>query len=229
VHLFIGVPTYRGIQCPQFLDSLEVLSLALKAGGIGFTFNMLKGSCYVQSARNDLVDTFLKSDSTHLLFLDDDISYSPESVLELLALDVDVVAGIYPMKTDEERYPVVVYTDDNGVPALAENGCIKAFGLPTGFILIRREVFSKIKKEYPQYAYTDVQHGKPNTEKHDFFPQGVKGGRWWGEDYAFCNLWRDMGGELWVYPNIDFVHYSADKEYRGNYHKFLLRQPKPKV
>jgi hypothetical protein len=31
-------------------------------------------------------------------------------------------------------------------------------------------------------------------------------GTWWGEDYFFAERWREMGGEVWVDPEIEFTH-----------------------
>lgn len=31
-------------------------------------------------------------------------------------------------------------------------------------------------------------------------------GGWWGEDYWFTERWREMGGQIWVDPEISFTH-----------------------
>jgi hypothetical protein len=31
-------------------------------------------------------------------------------------------------------------------------------------------------------------------------------GQWWGEDFWFAERWRDMGGEVWIDPEIAFTH-----------------------
>ena len=37
-------------------------------------------------------------DYTHLLFIDAEIAFNPESVFRMLDLDEDVVTGVYPRK-----------------------------------------------------------------------------------------------------------------------------------
>jgi hypothetical protein len=50
---------------------------------------------------------------------------------------------------------------------------------------------------------------------------------WLGEDTGFCRLWHEMGGKMWIYPDITFNHYGDDKYYRGNYREFLKYQIVP--
>jgi hypothetical protein len=37
-----------------------------------------------------------------------------------------------------------------------------------------------------------------------------------GEDYMFCDLWRSVGGEVWIAPNIEVTH-VGEKEYVGRF------------
>jgi hypothetical protein len=41
------------------------------------------------------------------------------------------------------------------------------------------------------------------------------------EDYQFCRKWKDMGGELWLYPDTEFSH-IGQKEYKGSFQKTVL-------
>jgi hypothetical protein len=43
---------------------------------------------------------------------------------------------------------------------------------------------------------------------------------WYGEDTAFLRRWRDIGGEIWVEPDINFCHQGI-KEYKNNLHEYL--------
>ena len=66
---------------------------------------------------------------------------------------------------------------------------------------------------YPGQRYVCDESG----EMYDLFPQGVHGGRWVGEDFAFCRLWREIGGEMWVQCNISFTHAGR----HGNFMHYL--------
>lgn len=190
-------------------------------------FSLLTGNCYVQAARNELVRKFMESGADMLFFLDDDVSWKAEDALQLIEMDDDVVAGIYPKKTDVPDYPVVIHTYPvTHYPVVRQDGCIAATGLPTGFLRISRSVIERLQEAYPGQRYEDYDNGKKVGENYDLFPQGVSNGRWYGEDFAFCNLWAAIGGTMWVVPDIDLTHHSKDRAYPGNYHRFLLEQPK---
>lgn len=61
--------------------------------------------CRVDANRNRCVENFLKSDCTHLLFLDDDMTFHPETGVRLAKYDADVVSGLYFQRQDKETYP----------------------------------------------------------------------------------------------------------------------------
>lgn len=227
MHIFFATPAYRGIWCKQFIESLEATVDHLALLGHTTTFNLLTGSCYVQSARNELAQRFLDSGADVLFFLDDDVSWCPEDVLTLLETPGDVVAGIYPKKCQETDFPVVIHTDGDGFPLVRQDGCIAATGLPTGFMRITRVAIEQLRAAYPGQRFDDYQDGEKVGECYDLFPQGVHNGRWYGEDFAFCNLWAALGGSLWVVPDLTLTHHATDgTQYVGNYHQFLLSQPK---
>lgn len=185
------------------------------------------GDSFVQRARNRLVKQFRDSPAQVMLFLDDDMSWDPTDVMTLLSTPGPVVAGMYPLKIQgREIYPTSLNIDKYGCPVTRKDGCISAWGAMTGFMKIERSVFDILQKEYPKQMYCAKINNKPIDTYYDFFPQGVYDERWWGEDYSFCRLWTQTGGKIWILPDIDFVHYGMDdKEYKGNYHKYLMSLP----
>jgi hypothetical protein len=134
----------------------------------------------IQRARNYIVDEFLRSDCTHLLFIDADIGFDPRDALALLALQIsdpekyDVVCGPYPKKTiawekvsaaaqsgvgKENPFDLEKFTSDFVFNPV---GDIKQFKLAepvqvaeggTGFMLITREALEKYRDAYPELAY----------------------------------------------------------------------------
>lgn len=223
MHIFFATPSYNGIKYVPFLDSLQATIEACKEKGWETTFSIHKGNCYVQVARNSLVREFLESGADVLFFLDDDISWPHEKVVDLAEMEDEVVAGVYPMKTSRPDFPVVIHADPRGYPYVRADGCLSATSVPTGFLSIKRSVIEKLISAYPQQRYVEYdRNGKEIGEFYDLFPQGVYDGRWVGEDYAFCRLWTGIMGQIWVVPDIDFTHAG----YEGNYHRFLMAQPK---
>jgi hypothetical protein len=176
-------------------------------------------NCYLPIARNKVVETFLKSDATDLVFMDADLVFDVAAIYNLLQHDVDIVAAIYPYKVDPESYPVRIINNPNGT-AHVENGLIEAIFVPTGLMRIRRNVIETMITKYPNLILTNGQHTLFDTG--DLWHEGT----WHGEDVTFCRRWREIGGRIWILPDIDIAHIGS-KEYIGNYHKFLLKQPRP--
>jgi len=97
--LFVATPMYGG-NCHGLYTktSLDLQGLCAKYG-VEIRFSFLFNESLITRARNYLVDEFLRSGFTHLLFIDSDIAYDPNDVMALIALDKDVIGGPYPKKS----------------------------------------------------------------------------------------------------------------------------------
>ena len=223
--VMIGVPSYGGLKCIPFLETLRDTVKLFEENSVKTELQVVTGLCYIQLARNQIVQAFRDSDCDKLLFLDDDISFDPMDAYRLISQDVDVIAGVYPIKSEKELYPVVFFVDEQSMPEIVGN-FYKVAGAPTGFLSIKREVFDKISEKNPHLAYKEAKLGEDEYKDYfDFFPQGVKNGRWVGEDFAFCELWTAAGGSIFVAPDIEFKHHRGDKAYTGNLWTFMKKQP----
>jgi hypothetical protein len=59
----------------------------------------------------------------------------------------------------------------------------------------------------------------------DLFNHGAHEFVWYGEDYAFSRRFNDMGGQIWLIPDLEIAHHSAEEAFPGNFHEWLMRQP----
>ena len=180
----------------------------------------------VTRARNKLVDAFLKQkEYTHLFFIDADIIFQPQEFIRVLLYDKPLTAAGYPIKHDGPiekgdasqgwciNFPLGKYDlkdNDKGFKQVNYAG--------TGFMCIERQVFETIIKKYPQIKYKTDVRAKLNdkyesedvrgTEEFAFFDCGIQGKgiledkentqRYLSEDYYFCALWQQCGGEIWA-------------------------------
>jgi hypothetical protein len=72
---------------------------AFKQYGIQFVVDFCKNDSLVSRARNNLVAKAMsRKETTHLLFIDNDISWTPTDVFKLLLADKYLVGGVYPLK-----------------------------------------------------------------------------------------------------------------------------------
>ena len=142
--------------------------------GVQVQFFYLFNESLITRARNYLADEFLRSDATHLMFIDSDIDFNPMDVMALLALDKDVIGGPYPKKTiswekiyDAARLGLAdnnpnrledfvgdyVFNPVTGATEIRLDEPVEVLEIGTGFMMIRRATFDKYKEAYPQYSY----------------------------------------------------------------------------
>lgn len=205
----------------QTLDSISASVPLLDEAGYEHFMVSEIGCPYISGARATMLRKALDHKADVIVFIDHDLSWEPKALVSLIKAKGDVVAGLYRFKYDDKiEYMGVLDDDKNGFPQVREDGCIKADRVPAGFLKVTRNAVNRFMKAYPELVYGEVSN--PSV---DLFNHGAHKGAWWGEDYAFCRNWKDLGGEIWIVPDMNLTHHSSDKEYPGNYHEFLLRQP----
>lgn len=222
-----AVPSITGTIETHCAVSIFATQRLLSDRGIEYDFITITGCPCLPTARNTLVAMFLKDQkATDLFFIDSDVGFDASGVTRILERGEEIVAGIYPLKQERMEFPVKLKTI--GGRPIGRDGLIEADFLPTGFMRIKRNAFVRMMSQYPELKYTETVAkimGSGIDEAYDFFNMGANdpGQRYTTEDYAFCQRWRDIGGQLWVYPDIQFDHVGRFS-YPGNYHNFLLGQ-----
>ena len=227
--VFFGLHLYRKPEATAFYSSLKYGARLLKEHGYEVEYGLEMFDPYIQKARNELAAKFLRSDCDIFVFVADDLEYKPSALLKLVETEGEVVCGAYLQKQTAINYPVVIFTEDIDAcrPIVREDGCIMACRVQTGFLRIDRSALEKITEAHPELSYySDINDIKFDV-KQDFFPQGVHNHKWIGEDYAFCDMWRALGGEIWIIPDLDLTHWQGKDEnaHKGNYHEHLMRLP----
>ncbi len=212
-------PSLNGPTAP-YIKSLEDSLPAIEAEGWEHAYSQEIGSPYISHARATMTRKALDSKADVIVYIDYDVSWKPEDMIKLLSCDGPVIAGTYRFKKDEEEYMGQLVSDEEGFPVVREDGCLRTALAPAGFLKVTRECLNIFAKSYPELLF-----GDPFSPSIDLFNHGARNGVWWGEDYAFCQRWSKIGGEIWTPPNMDIDHHSSDKVFKGNLHKFLLRQP----
>ena len=242
----IATPSHDGKYFHNY--TLSMLNLVHKTAEIGMPVQVLlqRGESLITRARNNAVTDFLENKKyTHLVWIDSDIGFSTDAFFRLLLADRDIAAGVYPLKKDNwpengvpegmtrslfentyTKYTVNTHTaDESGVINLNvdKDGFISLDEAPTGFMAIKRHVFEKIIEAYPDLAYiSDSDYTKPNQVCYRFFDCMVDpdSQRYLSEDYFFCRLWRQLGGNVAVDVQSNLTH-QGTKVYAGSFLKAL--------
>ena len=215
-----ATPAYVANNATNYTTSM--FQLAGHCAKMGLDCDLLMhAESLVTSARNKLVATFLANDYTHLFFIDADVGFGPAAAFRLLLADLDVAAGVYPLKeiiwpedgvpvgTTQKifedkyyRYPVNLGRSVVGVD-VDQDGFFPLKNATTGFMCIKRGVFTKMIEAYPDLFYVPAIPRDSNEKVL------VGDGLYWSffdditdpktherlsEDYAFCKRWVAIGG-----------------------------------
>jgi len=230
--VFIPLICYNHTCNTEWMMSILKLLNSAKETGLNMSFYPIFFESLVSRARNAAVAHFLEDEeNTHLLFIDSDIIFEPKDVYRLVQADKDVIAGMYPKKyivwdrlkknPNAERvdFPIgdeIKVTDDD---------YIESNYLPTGFLMVKRKVILKLIVEHPELKYrNDIDgYGFDNDNFYNLFNAGIRNGIYESEDWGFCSLWKESGGQVLIHPDINLKHVGWH-EYSGNLINYIFKQ-----
>lgn len=187
--LFVATPMYGGQCAGSFARSVADLATLCRHYEIQVRFFFLFNESLITRARNYCVDEFMRSGDTHLMFIDSDIAFNPNDILGMLAMQgdnepYDVLCGPYPKKCISwEKIKHAVdkgFADENPEilgkfvgdyvfnPASGSNSIplgepVEVLESGTGFMMIRRDTFTRFSEAYPQQFY------RPDHVRTEFF------------------------------------------------------------
>lgn len=202
----ICMPCYGGQLTESTFMSYIKWSNTCRQLGIDWTIETMTNESLISRARNTLVAKFLNTpDSTHLMFIDADIGWEPWHLLVLMNHDVDVACGLYPMKSLPVQWVV------NGFEGAEEQdggNLLEVSKAGTGFMLVKRHVFDKLQEHPAVVPFKNDIGLDPALDPHmkTFYDTDVREGRYYSEDWTFCENWRDMGGKVWVDKRVLLKH-----------------------
>jgi hypothetical protein len=204
----ICMPCYSGMLTEQTFMSYIKWANTCRQLGIDWTIETMTNESLISRARNTLVAKFLNNpDSTHLMFVDADIGWEPWHLLALLNRDVDVIGGLYPMKTLPIKWVVNGFegaeTGPDNLQEVSKTG--------TGFMLVKRHVFEKLNA-HPAVKPFNNDIGLPKElDQHlrTYYDTAVRENRYYSEDWTFCENWRDLGGKIWVDTRVLLRHVGS--------------------
>ena len=201
----IAMPCYGGMLTESTFMSFIKWANTARQLNIDWTLETMVNESLISRARNTLTAKFLNMpDATHLFFVDADIGWEPWHLLVLLNRDVDVIGGLYPMKTMPIKWVV------NGFEGAEEgpDGLQEVSKAGTGFLLMKKHVFEKMNSHPAVKQYKNDIGLDPIYDQYlkTYFDTAVRQNRYYSEDWTFCENWRDMGGKNWVDKRVLLRH-----------------------
>lgn len=219
-HIAVATPAYGSQVTTAYVGGLLELQRRCIELNINLTIRIDGGDSLITRARNAMATDFINNPAyTHLMWIDADIGFTADTVLKLLHSDLPVVAGVYPLK---KHFPVpdgVPPTDISSLNYVVglcneeyetrEPGFMTVREVGTGFMMIKREVFTQLMEMFPSRKYVSDMTGSEGHPHWNFFDTEIHEGRLLSEDYAFCRLWRKAGGQIWVDLNSKLDHVGS--------------------
>ena len=242
--ILLPLITYGGMCHTEFAMGLMSTLLQIqKSSDINMVVSPIVFESLISRARNAAAAWALSSDYSHLLFIDSDIGFDPQDVFKLIEADQDVAVGVYPKKYYNRqkmerlaKYSPHLFNDKEEWKPLATDFSTEFTSesfekaksgemfevnyAATGFMLIKTTVFRKIIDKRPDLKYANDVDGYMSADPdtfYDFFPVGVNPSnkKYESEDYGFCQLWRSIGGKIYVMPGIKLQH-TGRNHYPGD-------------
>lgn len=211
---------YSGTFMTQFMRLL----FDLQGMGINFYISQ-KYSSMVNHARSDCLEadnyagTMLtpfrgKVPYDYIMWIDSDMIFKTEDLMDLLAMDKDVAAGWYVQSPGNGLMPtsdttVVINSDKKELYEKGSNKCetvedmAKKTGPFTadycgfGWVLVKKGVYEKIP--YPWFVPRVVQLKKPDGT----ILEDVQ-----SEDISMCEDFRKYGFDIWINPKVRVGHHK---------------------
>jgi len=199
--IFIATPMYGGMAHGLYVKSCLDLQTTMTRYGIETKFSFL----------------FIA-----LLALDKDVIGGPYPKKSINWNNVAETARKHPNLEPKELENLVgeyVFNVVKGTNQFQVSEPLEVMEIGTGHMMIKRHVFEKMAVEYPTIKYKPDHVGQANFDGsryiHAYFDtvidtkESITGGgseRYLSEDYMFCQMWRKMGGQIYLCPWMRTQH-----------------------
>ena len=238
--IFLATPVHSEASI-HYVQSLLSFQQRCLMSNILVSFSLLKSSLVTQG-RNLCVNGMLeeKDKYTHLLFIDSDIEFKFETIMKMIQADKDVIACPYPLKhIDWQKVHKRIEVKGNMEHELLSkqgytwpiklegkdsieiiNGVAEVSHAPTGCMLIKREVFDKMIKAFPEKKISQptILNGEQIEKEYfyNFFDtyHEPETKRYYGEDFGFCKRWTEIGGKCHILVD-EYITHVGEYRYTG--------------
>jgi hypothetical protein len=228
--VLIATPMYNG-QCTAgyAASMIQLFKEYHKYPDIELEFMYGINEALVTYARNMCANIFLKSDATHLLFIDADIQFNSTEVLKMIQTKNNFVCGIYPKKKinwEQVKSFALQGAAPSDLQSLAneylfepssnalpnEQNLIEIQRCGTGMMMIGKTVFETLLDKVDFFnlvspVQSNIKFKKEENYKEFFFTsKDPNNNIFLNEDFTFCDLWRSAGGKIYGAPWVKLYH-----------------------
>lgn len=240
VKIAICVPSFRGSIMTPTAAAVVNTVWTLSQIGLSMSFTNIDSSEIV-TVRNMMASYVARNEEfTHLLFIDDDMDFDPDTIITMLRADVDVIGAVCPLrKIDLEAFHAATREGKSVIEATAaatsfvvrhfpaqvevKEGIFKIRGIGMAVTLIKRRTLLTMiekgavdKRDRPESLGPDTLG---NSYVYGFFDpvRDENSNNLLSEDYSFCQRWRlDCGGDVFALCDARIGHIGP-YNFQGTY------------
>ncbi len=203
--VYIGSAIWRTVEVAHMAALVPLLREP------GFVYHPQVGDALIERARGVSATWFLEKHpdcDVHLSIDSDIVGFSVEDTQKLceLAMDYDIVGGVYVRRSQNETTPSTWYMD--GVPVIHafDHTPIEVKWLATGFMAVHRRVFEALAKTTPTSHLKNKNHYYTFYQPFSYQDTELDDSIELSEDWAFCHRAREAGFKCYIDPAIRLGH-----------------------
>jgi hypothetical protein len=210
--VFIFIPAYgEMISATTFLSTHAILP-TLSQKGIGGGITTLSFPDIAELRNIATTIWYDKVPTSHLLFVDADMGFGSDILIDMLLLNEPLVGALYRHRRDEVSWA----GSGTGENFSARRGLfMEVEGVGMGVTLIRRDCITTMLQNFPEMVDKRIV-GHPAKDMLDqagvdriircFDSLDIPERGKISEDLSFCMRWRQCGGKVWASIGHNIVH-----------------------
>ena len=184
----------------------ETESQLRKLEDAGYTVRRQAGISAIDQGRSQMATDALIDGFQETLWIDSDIGFTVEDVSQLRRHPEAIVSGLYAKK-GTRGFASHLLPGQSGMTLGKEGKLIEIQYAATGFLLVRREVYTTMQLELRLPMCNELFRGRPTIPF--FQPLSIRQhDSWWslGEDYSFSHRARECGFRVLADTSIRLWH-----------------------
>lgn len=205
--VIVAMPSYDGRMDVNTCFTISQFQQECDDRGWGFGLMFASYIAPIEVARSSLATDFLRVEvnghgATDMFFLDADVACDAKEMVKLVEHPVDFVFGVYAERHLNKTYTALAL--DSGLKRDPDTGLVEMQGGTAGFMRLRRVVLETMMQHLDpndcyRVATQDVKIPMLFKSTHTYK-------RTSSEDIGFGRRWRELGGRVWMDPDLNLEH-----------------------
>lgn len=215
--IFLSIPV---LDRPELRSMHSIMQAAIACSEHDVELYYNENDSLISRVRNVHISNFLHNytDYDYFMSIDCDIEvinrFASNNIFsKLVAHDLDFVGGLYALKKHVYPLQCSSVSIDRREHFEFDSGTVKMLWLSSGCWCLKRSAVEKMANAYPELLYDgdDNATGKKiyafyKPDIFDLEQDGHKFRKYLSEDWAFCERWRALGGEIYADTSIVLRH-----------------------